>query len=405
MKVNFVYVRHGETLFNVTGRFQGKCDSPLTENGIAQAEDSASALCRLAVTRCYVSPLERAIDTAQILCRRNGIVPREHAGLIEFDFGELDGERFDNVRDIVQGHGGDWSDVGGESEEEYRNRMNAFFQDVLEESSDGDTVMIVGHGSWYRHMENELFDGRGGRLPNAGIFFFAYEDGIWTRTGGPYTADEYRALQKKHVTFYYVRHGITVFNEKHRMQGRAGGPLSKTGKQQAYAAKEALKNVPFTKAYTSTAFRARETMAILLEGRALRPVRDKRLQEVFFGQLEGEHYPDVRDEVEARHITEEWKDIGGESREEIHARIASFFKEAADSADDGDTILCTAHGILYMNILEVLFGISRQDAYEEARKRNAVPMPGCGIFRFAYEDGQFRFTQFMQRPEDWRNDE
>lgn len=31
-------VRHGETLFNIQNKIQGWCDSPLTENGVAQAK-------------------------------------------------------------------------------------------------------------------------------------------------------------------------------------------------------------------------------------------------------------------------------------------------------------------------------------------------------------------------------
>ena len=36
-KITFYYVRHGQTLFNILGRLQGWCDSPLTEKGIADA--------------------------------------------------------------------------------------------------------------------------------------------------------------------------------------------------------------------------------------------------------------------------------------------------------------------------------------------------------------------------------
>lgn len=42
MKVNFYYVRHGQTLFNRLGRMQGMCDSPLTEQGIEDAKEIAS---------------------------------------------------------------------------------------------------------------------------------------------------------------------------------------------------------------------------------------------------------------------------------------------------------------------------------------------------------------------------
>ncbi len=403
MEVRFLYVRHGETLFNRTGRLQGNCDSPLTEEGIAATVDTASSLACVSVSRCYVSPLERTVDTAEILCRGRNVRIIEHAGLLEFDFGDLDGNKLSEIQDVIKEQGMDFSAVNGESCAHFNARMHAFFDDVLQEAQDGETVMLVGHGAWYRHMEMELFGQRGARLSNACFFFFRYKDGAWIREDGPYTASQYREAQQKTVTFYYVRHGLTLFNQHHRMQGWAGGPLSQEGIQQAYAAKDALQDVCFDAAYTSTAFRARETMKILLKERGITPKADKRLREVFFGNLEGEYYPAVMEEVERRHITEDWEDIGGENRQQIHARLRSFFQEAADRAMDGDTILCTAHGILYMNVLEVLFGISRQDAYQDARERNANPMPGCGIFRFRYENGKFIFEQFMRRPEEWRD--
>ena len=37
-------MRHGETLFNLRHKIQGWCDSPLTEEGIAQARRAGEAL-------------------------------------------------------------------------------------------------------------------------------------------------------------------------------------------------------------------------------------------------------------------------------------------------------------------------------------------------------------------------
>lgn len=400
MKVTFCYVRHGQTLFNVVRRLQGRCDSPLTEKGIRQAEETAGVLSRMHFSSCRCSPLERAADSAAILCRFHDLVPQVHEELIEFDFGVLDGQKYDEITEIMTGHGDDFTDTGGESSEAFESRMHAFFADVLNTSKDGDTVLVVGHGSWYRHMEHLLFHEHRNPLPNAGIVLFTWEDGVWKKEGGPYSCEEYRKLQKKHVTFYYVRHGITSFNAAHRMQGWSGGQLNETGKKQAETARTALKDVHFDSAYCSTARRAVQTAQIILSGRDIRPVSDKRIKEVFFGNLEGEYYPGIREEVEKRHLTEEWKDIGGESRDEIRERIRSFFTEKADAASDGDTVLCVAHGILYMNVLETLFGISRRDAYEAANGRN--PMPGCGIFRFGYEDGEFVFEDYMKDPAEWR---
>ena len=44
MELKFYFVRHGKTLFNLKGRMQGWCDSPLLDEGIQQAENVASAL-------------------------------------------------------------------------------------------------------------------------------------------------------------------------------------------------------------------------------------------------------------------------------------------------------------------------------------------------------------------------
>ena len=42
--IQFYYVRHGETIFNVKNLSQGSCDSPLTKNGIHQAEKTKEKL-------------------------------------------------------------------------------------------------------------------------------------------------------------------------------------------------------------------------------------------------------------------------------------------------------------------------------------------------------------------------
>lgn len=42
--IQFYYVRHGETIFNVKNLSQGSCNSPLTKNGIQQAEKTKEKL-------------------------------------------------------------------------------------------------------------------------------------------------------------------------------------------------------------------------------------------------------------------------------------------------------------------------------------------------------------------------
>ena len=72
-------VRHGETVWNRSGHYQGQLDAPLTANG----EDQARAVGRLARTifaergemPFFCSPLGRCRQTAGLLCETGGIDP------------------------------------------------------------------------------------------------------------------------------------------------------------------------------------------------------------------------------------------------------------------------------------------------------------------------------------------
>ena len=67
--VRIYLLRHGETLWNQQGRYQGRFDSPLTERGIWQARSCGLALanCETAVDHWHVSPLGRAKQTSDIV--------------------------------------------------------------------------------------------------------------------------------------------------------------------------------------------------------------------------------------------------------------------------------------------------------------------------------------------------
>jgi probable phosphoglycerate mutase len=93
------FARHGETIANVQGRFQGRTtDTPLTPVGLEQAHTLATILAREVTdpaTLSYVSsPLWRARKTMEIVLETLGL-PRESASvdarLAEIDLGSWDG--------------------------------------------------------------------------------------------------------------------------------------------------------------------------------------------------------------------------------------------------------------------------------------------------------------------------
>ena len=92
-----ILVRHGETALTAQGRFSGRGDVPLSEQGEAQAMAAAGRVAGIArdVAAVATSPLSRCTRTAELIAAEQGgvkvtVVP----DLIECDFGAWEGLTF-----------------------------------------------------------------------------------------------------------------------------------------------------------------------------------------------------------------------------------------------------------------------------------------------------------------------
>lgn len=92
-KIQYIFLRHGESTGNAENRHQGQADFPLTDSGIKQAEKLASSWSKsgeqfdLAIS----SPLSRAKRTAEILTRALDLKLEYDPIWMERDNGELAG--------------------------------------------------------------------------------------------------------------------------------------------------------------------------------------------------------------------------------------------------------------------------------------------------------------------------
>ena len=92
-----IIIRHGETEWNQTGRFQGHSDVPLSETGRAQAEALGRNLAIDHVDAIYASDLTRAIETAAPLAARFSLTVTPDPLLRELNFGAWEGRSFSDV--------------------------------------------------------------------------------------------------------------------------------------------------------------------------------------------------------------------------------------------------------------------------------------------------------------------
>jgi len=84
-------IRHGECAGNREGLFRGRYDFPLNEVGLHQAESLAGELKGVRFEAVYASPLKRALQTAEALCRGRGIEPITEEGFNNIRLGSWEG--------------------------------------------------------------------------------------------------------------------------------------------------------------------------------------------------------------------------------------------------------------------------------------------------------------------------
>ena len=89
--MKILLARHGETLWNAEGRYQGQEDIPLSPVGEAQARALGARLHKLPIARAVASPLARARRTAEFaLGDRRGLLATD-PGLMEIAHGSWEG--------------------------------------------------------------------------------------------------------------------------------------------------------------------------------------------------------------------------------------------------------------------------------------------------------------------------
>ena len=92
-----IFIRHGKTLWNSSGRFQGQSNTKLAAEGIAQAEKLAENFPVEHIDTVYSSPLERAFITGKIIADKFHVPITADERLCEISFGAWEGLTYDEI--------------------------------------------------------------------------------------------------------------------------------------------------------------------------------------------------------------------------------------------------------------------------------------------------------------------
>ena len=178
-------------------------------------------------------------------------------------------------------------------------------------------------------------------------------------------------------TLYLMRHGQTLFNKRHRIQGWCDAPLTDLGVYQAQVAGQYFKNagITFDAAYSSTSERACDTLEIVTNG-SLSYQRVKGLKEWNFGTFEGES-EDLNPPLPYEDF---FVTYGGESQDQVRERMAATILQLMQETK-GKSVLMVSHGGAMANFARAWEGNWRLD--------NLGHMTNCGILKLSFEADQF----------------
>jgi broad specificity phosphatase PhoE len=145
-------IRHGETLWNREGRFQGHADSALSPLGEEQARRCASFLEGIVITAVCASDLQRAARTAAVIADGRELTVACSADLREVCLGEWEGLLTSEAEARDPEIWAQWRadslhhrPPGGESLEALAARTVCFLESVVK-LHPGETVAVVTHG-------------------------------------------------------------------------------------------------------------------------------------------------------------------------------------------------------------------------------------------------------------------
>lgn len=165
MTTRVLCIRHGETAWNATGRWQGHAPVPLSEDGLKQADLLAAYLARTRtpIDVIYSSDLLRARQTANAIAAALHLTVQLDQRLREVDLGDWQGltrqeaEAWDPER--YAAFSADWHTVStpnGESRNQLKVRVRAAFDDITARHRD-QRIALVSHGGTLGMLIESLF--------------------------------------------------------------------------------------------------------------------------------------------------------------------------------------------------------------------------------------------------------
>ena len=190
MSLSVALMRHGETLWNTLGRWQGSAPIPLAENGKIQATEAAPYLVKANFTHIISSDLLRTRQTAAIVNEKLHLKINIDDRWREIDLGRWQGLTMPEIRkwDTEEHSIFESSDYvdryfpEGESNREHIQRIREALEDIPAQYTDAH-VLVVTHGGSIRSAVYHLTGKAIHLTGNCSLTRMRYNGGGWDVLG------------------------------------------------------------------------------------------------------------------------------------------------------------------------------------------------------------------------------
>lgn len=203
MTTKLVLVRHGETEWNKTSRYQGVKDIELNKRGKNQAQMLYEYLKDEKFDAIYSSTLKRAYHTVKDIAEHQNKDVITIADLMEIDFGEWEGLTFSEIEEQYPELAKKWAKnpmcckpPEGEHIKEVEKRVGNTIDRLVDENSDK-KILVATHGGIVRIVIAYLLE-----LPLSRIFSIEVDNVSITR-----------------IKFYEHYPVLKLLNSTHHLKG------------------------------------------------------------------------------------------------------------------------------------------------------------------------------------------
>lgn len=159
-----ILLRHGQSIGNLEGYFQGQIDAELSDIGKKQAELAAKRLQNENIDIIISSPLQRTYYTAVYVNKYHNVPIVINKDIIEINAGCWSGKYINDISEQYPKEWNDWwnnphkfSVSGGESMIDVYNRTGNALQKIISEHNNK-TICIVSHGCAIRCMMCHIYN-------------------------------------------------------------------------------------------------------------------------------------------------------------------------------------------------------------------------------------------------------